>query len=539
MSNVIEELQTHPEMRLKGLPISDGVAMAPVCLFNDRRHGMLPVNQLSQETPQAEQARLEKAIAIASARLDEIAADIERRLGPTEAAIFAAQKSILYDPQLMDRLLNALHEQRLTAETAASNVLEDYQAQFASSTEPQVRQRATDVVEVRHRLLDELGHLKPELVCSGSEGCRQGRDRIVVAEELTPSLTVELDARNVLGLVTERGGINSHAAILARALGIPAVTGLPHIHEQLTCDTPVLIDGREGLVIVWPRRETVKLACVALRAARLEAVEPVEQLVVMANINLAANAAAAQEVKAEGIGLYRTEFEFLAAERLLNEDEQYELYRRVVEAMAGRPVYFRLLDVGGDKNAPFFNLRGREPLSRPARQSAAALPAGPFCSPGASLARASNHGPVWVMYPMIVSPAQFIELRQKFEEVVKDLPKGQLKHGPMLEVPSACLQARELLQISDFASIGSNDLVQYLFAVDRNNELVAGDYRAEGPFWMLLEQMVAAARETGKPLSLCGEIAGNLEYLRRLMDAGIKILSVSPRLVPILRRAAT
>ena len=529
----------HNETRWRGLPVSDGVAMAPVCLFNDGRHGTLPINHLSDRDPQTEQQRLEGAIRRASRRLDEVIADVQARIGEPESAIFRAQKAILHDPALGRELHAAIHEQRLTAETAVSRVLDRFESRLLEIDEAYIKERATDVGEVRRRLLDMLGELSPSLRCDGHEKCQRGRDRIVVAAELTPSLTVDLDTARVRGLVTERGGANSHAAILARALGIPAVSGIPGIQQQLACDTPVLIDGREGLVIAWPGEQTLERYRPRLITPAAQPAAPVAGLRTMANINVTADVAAAVAVGAEGIGLYRTEFEFLAAERLLDEQEQYIRYRTVLGAMEDQPVYFRLLDIGGDKGAAYFDLPSESNPYLGLRGSRLLLARPDLLTPQArALARASRHGPVWVMYPMIVSVEQYRLMRQRFNEAVADLPAGELHHGPMFEVPAACLQARQLLEQADFGSIGSNDLVQYLFAVDRNNASVAADYAPDQPpFWAMLKLVADAAGHTGRPLSICGEVAAAPEYLPRLMDLGIRTVSVSPRLIPLLRRA--
>jgi phosphotransferase system enzyme I (PtsI) len=269
-------------------------------------------------------------------------------------------------------------------------------------------------------------------------------------------------------------------------------------------------------------------------------VEPVEGLTVMANINQAADVTEAVEHQAEGVGLYRTEFEFFVAGRTLNEEEQFERYAAVVKAMAGRPVCFRLLDVGGDKEAPFFDLPEEDNPYLGFRGSRLLLDRLDLLRAQArALARASVLGPVDVLYPMIVDRKQFVKLKEHFLEAIADLPVGQLRHGVMFEVPSACLEARELMEVADFGSIGTNDLIQYLFAVDRNNERVAYDYTPDRPvFWSILGRIVEAAAETGRTVSVCGEVASNPHYLSKLLELGLTTLSVSPRFIPELRLAA-
>jgi phosphoenolpyruvate-protein kinase (PTS system EI component) len=237
--------------------------------------------------------------------------------------------------------------------------------------------------------------------------------------------------------------------------------------------------------------------------------------------------------------LYRTEFEFFAAGRILTEEEQLERYASVVRAMGGRHVCFRLLDIGGDKPAPFLDLPREDNPYLGFRGSRLLLGRTDLLRAQArALAGASLLGPVDVMYPMVVDREQFLRLREIFEEATADLPAGQLRHGVMFEVPSACLVARELLEAAQFASIGTNDLIQYLFAVDRNNELVADDYTPDRPvFWTVLGQIAAAAQATGRTVSLCGEAASNVRLLPKFMKLGLTTLSVSPRFIPELRQA--
>jgi phosphoenolpyruvate-protein phosphotransferase len=380
------------------------------------------------------------------------------------------------------------------------------------------------------------------LQCAGQPHCQKGHVRIVVAEELTPALTLELDAGHTLGFVTERGGKTSHAAILARALGIPAVTGIHGIHEALTCGTEVLINGNTGEVVVWPSAATRQAmqAVQPLPERAPLALPPVAGLQVLANISTAADVAEAQAMLAEGIGLYRTEFEHFAAGRLLTEDEQFAQYAAVLKAMNGRPVTIRLLDIGGDKTAPFFEIPP-EPNPYLGFRGGRLLLARPdLLAPQArALARASTFGPLRVLYPMIIDLGQFLELKKRFAEAVRGLDASRVAHGVMFEVPSACLQARELLAVADFASIGSNDLIQYLFAVDRNNERVAYDYSPDrAVFWRLLEDLARAAAAAGKPLSVCGEMAGDPGYCARLIGIGIGTVSVSAKLIPAVRQAA-
>ena len=530
------------ETSIKGLPVSKGIALARVCLFNEKRHSNLPIYKVDGDGVQKEIARFERAVHIAGERLDGIREDVRIRVGKAEAEIFFAQKTILEDESLKARVLELITERNINAETAVTATLDSYEARILELDNEYIKERATDFGEVRRRLLDVLSNMNPGLQCTDQAHCQKGRDRIIVAQELTPTLTVDLDTSHTLGFVTERGGANSHAAILAKTLGIPAISNIADIHSLVSCGTELLLNGYSGEIVVMPSDETVA----RLRAQHPEelrdpaAAPPVPGFRVLANVNGLVDATLAVNMQAEGVGLYRTEFEFISSGRMLDEDEQYERYTAVLKVMKGKPVVLRLLDIGGDKPAPFLEMprednpylgwRGARFLL--AREDLLATQA-------RALARTAQHGPISVLYPMIVDLDQFLRLRSLFEKAIGDLPGSTIRHGIMFEVPSACLDADALLAEADFGSIGTNDLIQYLFAVDRNNELVAYDYDpGRTALWTLMGQVAGAAANNGKELSVCGELAAEPAYISRLLDAGIRTVSISPRLISAVRLAA-
>ncbi|MDD5679058.1 MAG: phosphoenolpyruvate--protein phosphotransferase [Kiritimatiellae bacterium] len=535
-------IKFHKETRLQGIPVSEGIVVARVCLFNERRHANLPIYRVTGDGLERERNRITRAVALAVDQLTALKRDVASRVGEAEAEIFAAHIMILQDAALHRQLLDAVSAKYANAEAAIIAVLEENESRLMELDNEYIKDRASDIGEIKRRLLDILGNMKPSLQCAGLPHCQKGRNRIIVAEELTPSLTLELDVEHTRGFVTERGGKTSHAAILAKALGIPAVTGVSGLHSAIGCGTELLINGNTGEVVVWPSEQTLQ----SVTAAQpLPALTPDDALFiadfqVMANITSAAEAAEAQAMSAEGIGLYRTEFEFFAAGRLLSEEEQYARYALVIAAMKGKPVTARLLDIGGDKSAPFFNIAPEENPYLGLRGGRLLLARKDLLAAQArALVRASAHGPVQVLYPMIIETEQFVALKKMFLEATTDLSPGRLVHGVMFEVPSACLQARELLKIADFASVGTNDLIQYLFAVDRNNDRVSYDYSPDRRvFWDLLADIASAAQETGRTLSVCGEIAGDPAYVGKLIDLGIRTVSVSTKLIPRIRQAA-
>jgi len=532
-------LTRNKEKRFKGLGISGGAAVAGVCLFRETRHDAVPAYSVTGDGVVREKERLEKATRAASERLSALAAKAAGRLGAAESNIFVAQRMMIEDPALQAQMLADIEHLGSNAETVVATSFDAYESILSEVGDENLKQRASDIAETKRRLLDELRGTVPGFQCANEPNCQRGKHRVVCAQELTPTLTMDLDPEYTLAFVTEHGGAGSHAAILARALGIPAVSGIKDIHSLLTCGTQVLVDGDRGEIIVWPQEETLRRYPAIGRAAPAQAaaVDPVPGLKVLANISRVGDVREALNARAEGIGLYRTEFEFLAADRILDEEEQLEQYAEVVRAMAGRPVTFRLLDLGGDKSAAFLDLPAEENPYLGLRGSRLLLRRPDLFEPQArALALASQFGPVNVLYPMIVEVDQFKALREAFDRATADIPGSDIRHGVMFEVPSLCLQAREVFEVADFGSIGTNDLIQYLFAVDRNNELVAYDYDPDRPaLWALIRLIAEAATEAGRPLSVCGEMAGNPAYVARLTALGIDTVSVSPRLIPVVR----
>ena len=532
------------EVQLKGLPVSGGVAYAQVCMFDEHRHDQAPAFQIESDEFEREKARLRQAVKVAAQRTQELVEQIESRLGSAQAGIFVAQKAMVEDPVLLSQMEERVEQDAVNAEAAVMRALDDYEAALMNIDNQYLRERATDIGEVKRRLLDVLGNTSPSLQCAGFAHCQRGRNRIIAAIELTPALTTELDTDNVRGFVTEHGGAGSHAAILARALGIPAVTGVPGVYGMVGCGSEVVLDGNEGLVYVSPSRETLKkynlVSAGAAVQVPIEVEPPVPGFQVMANVSRFKDIAPALAAGAEGIGLYRTEFGVVTGSTVLTEEKQYDHYVRILEMMGPRPLTIRLLDLGGDKGAEWLNLPHEDNPQLGLRGSRLLLARRDlFDAQARALARASVHGPINVMYPMIAGPGHFLEVRQAFEEAAAGIERGGLRHGLMFEVPAACLQADEILEQAEFGSIGTNDLTQYVFAVDRNNELVAGYYNPDAPaFWTLIKMTADAAARHGRPLSVCGEMASDDRFTARFYELGIRTVSVSTRLIGRTRRAA-
>lgn len=537
-----DEYNQKRSMKFKGISISSGRIAGRICLYSAERHKAVPEYSLTDKTLiEQELKRFVEARAQCSEELDQIASEVEQTVGKAEAEIFVTQKHIMNDPKVVQSINDMVSKGRKNLEWAVSDVLSGYEEKFMTLDNQYLRERSSDIGEIRRRLLSKINNSKSGFICQGQPHCIMGENRIVAAEELTPDMVTNMNLEKVLGFVTEHGGITSHAAILARSLGIPAVSGIHNIMDYAQCGDMMLIDSDNGEVYLNPDKQTM---------AALVPVEPVQSEAVCvlgtpAGMEVLANASSIEDVKhawavgADGVGLFRTEILFINAERILSENEQYIYYRKVASEMKGKPVTFRMLDVGGDKQLPFLRLK-QEANPYLGWRGSRFLLGNPdiFRTQFRALARLSTEMDINIMFPMVVDAVQQKELLDMASESMINLncDKSRIKFGAMFEVPSAFLQAQQIFQMIDFGSIGSNDLIQYLFAIDRTNEMVSKDYDPQHPvLWDLLALISEVAQNRGKKLSICGEMAGREGMPTKLLDKGIRSLSVSPRLIPRVR----
>ncbi len=530
------------EKALSGLPVSAGMSYARVCLLGHHDHYAIPLDKLEFSGVANEKKRLESAIIEVSEKLSGLITKVNENVGQAEADIFTALKMMLDDPSIKKKITSVIDEKNCNAELAVDEVFASYRKRLESVSDEYIRERASDISDLKRHLLDSLRNTNKLFLCDGTEECVRGHNRIVVAKELTPTLTFDLDLQNVKGFITERGGPTSHAAILSRAIGIPAVSGIKNIYEKIFCGTKVLLDGSSGKAILWPSKITLSdfpdLKIKEKKDVEIPSIVP--GLKVLANISRSSDIEDVLKASAEGVGLYRTEMEFISAGAALNEEEQFFKYAEVVEKANGLPVFIRLLDIGADKTLSFLKIPEEENPALGFRGARLLINQPELLVPQArAIAKASMKGPVGVMYPMITCLAQFLKLKSLFEDATSDLTKGTIQHGVLFEVPSACLEVREIFSEADFGSIGTNDLVQYLFAVDRDNDLVAYDYDPDHDiFWKLIKKIIEAAEEFNRPLSVCGELGGDPDYIPKLMEMGIKIVSANTYSIPAVRKAA-
>jgi phosphotransferase system enzyme I (PtsI) len=528
--------------KFRGLSISSGRISGYACLYSAEYHKAVVEYSLSTDDAiRNELQRFEEVLEHCSLELDRIASEVAVTVGKAESEIFLTQKHIMNDPKVVNSIIQMVNEQRKNVEWAISEVLSSYEEKFANLDNQYLRERSSDIGEIRRRLLSQMGNKKSGFSCKGQAHCSKGHGRIMVAEELTPDMIVNMNLDKVLGFVTERGGITSHAAIIARSLGIPAISGIHGIMNYVQCGDTVLLDGDNGDLYLLPDAETLAVLSPieAVTSDMLCVLGTPPGMEVLANASTTDDVSHAYNVGANGIGLFRTEIQFIKSERLLDEEEQFAFYKQVVDAMRGKPVTFRMLDVGGDKPLPFLRIK-KEANPYLGWRGARFLLGNPdiFETQIRALGRISITNKIRILFPMVIDANQFQELLARSKVMLSNSSSiiENIEFGVMFEVPSAFLQADMLFELADFGSIGSNDLIQYLFAIDRNNEMVSQDYNPEHPvLWQLLENLSKAAIIAQKPLSICGEMAGREGLATKFLNVGIKSLSISPRLIPRVR----
>jgi phosphotransferase system enzyme I (PtsI) len=520
-----------------GIGVSPGIVVGRVFVLDDGRRRIPRRTVPADRVP--EQLELER-----------VRDGVEREMGTDAAKIFGFHIGMLRDKNMLGPMEEMIRVEQVTAEHAADLVLHGWAERFRQMPDSAFTTKVNDITDLAHRLIDQLVGEHT----SGLEHLTE--DAIVVTRELTPSQTVSFDRDRVIAVVTDLGGRTSHTSIVARALGIPAVVGIENLSESVADGTIVIVDGDRGVVIVEPDQDTIEeylgyqerrqIFQMSLReAADLEPVtrDGVE-IEILGNIEFAEEIDHVLEFGGGGVGLFRTEFLYLARETEPDEQTHYESYRACVERLKGRPLTIRTMDLGADK---YTQAQAREPERNPAlglrsiRYCLKHLPM--FQRQLRALLRASAHGPVKVMFPLVTNIGELREAKHVLHDVMEDLDEENipfdrsLQVGMMVEVPSAALLANSLAREVDFFSIGTNDLVQYTLAVDRTNEKVAGMFNPGHPAVLkLVRDVVRSGRRRNVPVSCCGEAAGDIRFAVLLLGLGVRTLSVSPGSVPVIKR---
>jgi phosphotransferase system enzyme I (PtsI) len=536
--------ESRPEVRLKGIAAAPGVARGPAYPL---MRGMAIVACEKVADPDAEIRRLEGALAATRLEIAQLRDDVARKLNESEASIFDAHLLVLEDVALIDDVSREVRSTGFNVEFCFQEVAQRYIEIFEKMDDDFLRERASDIRDVTGRVLDQLLGTQPERVGQAA------LEHVVAARDLTPSDTAGLHDGGVLAFVTEEGGRTSHSAIMARSLDVPAVVGVKGLMEAVREDDVILVDGETGLVILNPTPETIegyrdKEQAIRQRRDRVRAEVSFPDLTadgaafsLLANIGDPAEMEDALAYCARGIGLYRTENLYLRLDGWPDEYVQYEEYAEAVRLAKGRPVTFRTLDIGGDKRLgdladeanPFMGYRAvRMCLERP----------DVFRPQLRALVRAAALGPVQVMFPMISGVEELRRAKAVFRDVEAELareglrPVEAIRLGAMIEIPSAVLVADSLAAEADFFSVGTNDLVQYLLAVDRGNQRVASLYDPCHPAVVrTLLAIFAAAQKAGIPAAVCGELGGDPLWAPLLIGLGVHELSMSPAALPEVR----
>lgn len=536
----------------RGIPVSPGVVIYPALVLDAEDQPItrrsIPDAQVSKEI-----RRVDEAIEASIAEIDELKAQTAESLGEELSKIFGVHIGMLADPQLIAQIHREIKTENVTAEYGVYDVMHKLGQTFRKHPSELVRKTATDVQDLERRVLKHL------IGTTRSDLSSLDAPVIVVAHDLTPSQTTGLDKKMVKGLLTDAGGRTSHTAILAHALGIPAIVGLEDITGCVQTGDSIIADGNRGVVIIDPnaarlmeyRQEIRKRAKFTDQLGALEDKPAVTKdgtaIELLANIEFPSEIPVAIKNGATGVGLYRTEFMFLADETEPDEQMQYETFVAAIKALGGKPMTVRTLDLGADKMPEgvhaFTPSAERNPFlgCRSIRLCLQNLPM--FKTQLRAILRASVEGPVKIMFPLISNIMELRQARMILSDVMEDLEDQGIAYadnipiGMMIEVPSAALQARTFAHESDFFSIGTNDLIQYTVAVDRSNERIANLYSAAHPALVTLVKEVIRAAQRGKvDVSLCGEMAGEPEYTMLLLGLGLRTFSMTPPAIPEIKQ---
>ena len=535
---------SRPEIRLKGIAAAPGVGRGPVFLL---QKGMAVITCVKVTDLEAEIRRFEEALVATRHEITHLRDKVAHELGESEAAIFDAHLLVLEDVALLDEVIKEVRSTSFNIEFCFQEVAQRYIDIFEKMEDDFLRERASDIRDVTGRVMNQLVGMSPQ---------RLGKPlhkQVVAAKDLTPSETATLPTDGVVAFVTEEGGRTGHSAIMARSLEIPAVVGVRGLLDAVNEDDVILVDGELGLVFINPTAQTIEsyqakeLTIQNRRDRVMKEIGLPDCTIDGVSFSLQANIGGPEDMEdmsryyAHGVGLYRTENLFLRLDAWPSEEEQYQEYAAVVKQANGKIITFRTLDLGGDKRVgdltdeanPFMGYRAiRLCLDRPDI----------FRAQLRAILRAALLGPVSIMFPMISSLEELRKAKEFLRGVATELasegvtPKEVIRLGAMIEIPAAVAVAEELAQEVDFFSVGTNDLVQYLLAVDRGNQRVATLYEPAHPgFIRTMDKIFTSAKKNNVVSAVCGELAGDSLWAPLLIGMGVNELSMTPSAIPDVR----
>ena len=536
-------------LKLQGIAVSSGVTIGEALVL-DSEGFRIPRRFVARSAVDTELQRLSNAIAESTAEIKKNRDAVRGELGEQYAAIFDAHLAMLHDQRLQEELTNAVRERNWWPEYAVSRTLRRY-AKVFQKLDNHIAQRAHDIYDIEKSLLRNLLGQRRETLASISEPV------VILAHNLTPSETANLDRRFVKGFATELGGPGSHTAIVAEGLEIPAVVGIGPFLADVSGGEPVILDGNQGVVILQPDEESIARYRLEAEVAETVAASlgqlrdlPAETVDGM-RIQIRGNIEFPEEVEqctrrgSDGIGLYRTEFLYLTSQHEPSEEDHYRAYCKVINALDEKPMVVRTLDLGSDK---MLTEKSPEEERNPClglrsiRLSLRQLPM--FRTQLRAILRASVHGDVRVMFPLVSTILELRQARLVLSDVMEDLAEHdidfnpKLKIGIMVETPAAAMMLDAFIEEVDFVSVGTNDLIQYTLAVDRGNKDVADLYSACDPAVIrLLKRSLDVADDAGVTASVCGQMSGSVMYTQLLLGLGLRELSVPAASIPEIKQA--
>ena len=529
---------------LEGKSVFSGIAIGKISILQKVDTS---VKRVHVEDPEEEVKRVEAAKEQAVAQLQKLYDKALQEVGESGAAIFEVHQMMLDDDDYLDSIHNIIRTESVNAEYAVATTGDNFSSMFAQMDDDYMKARAADVKDISDRLVRVLsGHGDGELEAS--------EPVIVVAEDLAPSETVQMDKSKVLAFVTRKGSSNSHTAILARTMNIPALINIEY--DESMDGKMAVVDGKSGNLIVDPDAETLKKyedlrADELAQRAMLKELKGKEtvtksgrKLHLYANIGSTGDVANVLANDAEGIGLFRSEFVYLEKEDYPTEEEQFQVYKTVAQNMAGKKVIIRTLDIGADKQIDYFNMAHEENPAMGYRAIRICLDRiDVFKTQLRAIYRASVYGTAAIMFPMIISVKEILRIKEIVEEVKAELTAAGIEIAPvelgiMVETPAAVMISEELAKEVSFFSIGTNDLTQYTLAIDRQNQSLDTIYDSHHPAVLRMIQMtIENGHKGGAWVGICGELGADTTLTKTFVDMGIDELSVSPTYVLGLRKA--